>query len=249
VRTYLGIGDSHLKNVTAAWEEYQAAHPQTVRYTSISPRDKELMPWFLTEKGVPNPRWVSAIRDAIRGSDVTIILCLASNRNWAWSLTPGPHPFDFVDPEDTGEQKLFGQLIPYDLFMRRARSEYRSIKTVTDVLRGLTDARIVHLIPPPAIRALQGMFDARPDMIHLIARYGLSSAPYRQKIWRACVRALTEVCAELGIEAIPPPAKALDPDGYLAEDYIGDVIHANIAWGRLHVEGFITGAHRTMEMT
>jgi hypothetical protein len=251
VRTYLGIGDSHLKSVTAAWEEYQAIHPEKVRYTSISPRDKELAPWFLKENGVhtPNPRWVSAMREAIPGSSATIMLCLASNRNWAWSLTPGPEPFDFIDPEDPRDQGLLGQLIPYDLFMRRARSEYRSIKIVTDVLRGLTDARIVHFIPPPAIRSLQGMFDNRPDMKHLIADHGLSPAPYRLKIWRACARALTEVCVELGIEAIMPPAKALDADGYLAEEYVGDVIHGNIAWGRLHVENLMNRADREMEMT
>ncbi len=251
MRSYLGIGDSHLKSVTAAWQEYQAARPGEVKYTTISPRDKHLQPWFLKGNGAdtPNPRWVSAIREAIVDSNATIMLCLASNRNWAWSLTPGPQPFDFVDPEDAGDEEPVGQLIPYDLFMRRARSEYRSIKMVTDVLRGMTDARIVHFIPPPPIRALQGMFDKRPDMQHLIAEHGLSPAPFRLKVWRACVRALRDVCAELEIEAVMPPEQALDADGYLAEEYVNDVIHGNIAWGRLHVEALLARADREMEMT
>ena len=83
------------------------------------------------------------------------------------------------------------------------------------------------------------MFAVRPDMNHIVSDYGVSPGRYRLKVWRACVRALTEVCDELRIEVIMPPAKALDPDGYLAEGYIGDVIHGNIAWGRLHIESIM----------
>jgi hypothetical protein len=177
------------------------------------------------------------------------MLCLASNRNWAWSLTPGPCPFDFIDPAHPNEPVLSGQLLPYDLVLAKARSEYRSIRPVVDVVRGLASVRVVHFAPPPPIRELQAMFDLRPDMIHLIADHGLSPAPFRLKVWRACVRALADVCEEIGIELIMPPAGALDADGYLAEGYIGDVIHANIAWGRLHLQALMNRADRQLETT
>jgi hypothetical protein len=238
VRFFLGIGDSHLKSLTAAWQEYDTLHPGIVNYTTISPRNKELLPWFLNDGGRdrPNPMWASAIQRAVQGPDALVILCLASNRNWAWSLTPGPDPFDFIDPDNELDSQPVGQLVPYDLFMAKARYEYSSIKIITEYIRNLTDATMVHIAPPPPIGQLAEMFALRPDMNQMVADYGVSSAPYRLRVWRACVRALGDVCDEAGIELIMPPADALDPDGYLAEGYIGDVIHGNVAWGRLHIQ-------------
>jgi hypothetical protein len=242
VRFFLGIGDSHLKSLTAAWLEYKILHPGVINYTAISPRNKELLPWYLNEGGVdqPNPTWASAIRQAIQGPDALVILCLASNRNWAWSLTPGPDPFDIVDPDSDFDGDPIGQLIPYDLFLAKARYEYSGIKNVTKTIRDLTDATVVHVAPPPPVRHLAEMFALRPDMSQMVADYGVSPSAHRLRIWRACIRAISDVCNEAGIELVMPPAAALDADGYLAEGYIGDLLHGNIAWGRLHIERLLS---------
>ena len=137
VRFLLGIGDSHLKSLTAAWQEFEALNPGMIQYTTISARNKDLAPWFLSQNGIdsPNPLWVSAIRCALRGADALVVLCLAGNRDWAWGLTAGPNPFDFIDPDNDIDTEPMGQLIPYDLFMTKARSEYGAIRMVANTVR------------------------------------------------------------------------------------------------------------------
>ena len=108
---------------------------------------------------------------------------------------------------------------------------------------GVAEIDLLYLHKEDLSTPLAETVHALADLIHAgkIRYFGVSNF----RSWR--VAEICRICDELGIEIVMPPERALDAEGYLAEGYIGDVIHANIAWGRLHVEGLLNRAERAME--
>lgn len=51
-------------------------------------------------------------------------------------------------------------------------------------------------------------------------------------IHRACVQAMSDLCAELGAEVIDAGPRVTSANGYLPVDLRGDPVHANIEYGR-----------------
>jgi hypothetical protein len=54
------------------------------------------------------------------------------------------------------------------------------------------------------------------------------------KFWALQKKILEDLCAELGVEVMMPPSRALDEAGFLARDfYAKDATHANHVYGEL----------------
>lgn len=180
------------------------------------------------------------IARSLRPCDV-LVSAVGGNQHAVFSTIQHADPFDFFFPEDrpdTTEANV--PLVPfkplYDHFSAGLRLGDGA--TITALSRS-TSARMVHLLAPPPKR--DAAFIQRNHDTHFasegIASLGVSSPQLRLKFWQMQNRALQEICADLGIETLPPPAAACDVDGFLDQSYFArDATHANAAYGELVLE-------------
>jgi len=176
-----------------------------------------------------------AVAARLRESDV-LVSVIGGNQHAVFGTIRHPVPFDFHSPEDPIAEKDVS-LIPYrtlyDQFVRGLR---KGDGAVLETLRNATRAKVVHLLAPPPKH--KNPFIELYHDTHFAAegieRLGVSSPALRMKFWHLQNRALAEICGELGIELIPPPAEAVDPQGFLERScYAGDATHANVKYGEL----------------
>jgi hypothetical protein len=234
VKHFIGIGDSHLHAVTLALRDREAKRPDLIRYTPMCLLDAPFRPSFTDLNGVkvPNPAWVSALRDILdSGDDVSIFLYVGGSEPFRWSLTPGPAPFDFVDPTHDDGMPPVGQIVPYDLLIAYIREMTHYMHTVIGFLRTMTDLPLIQIVAPPPVRDLATMMAAEPALARQVSEFGVSPLNFRIKLWRAFGRALADACAKDDVPCLPCPPEALSALGCLRDDMIGDVVHGNAVWG------------------
>jgi hypothetical protein len=242
VKHFIGIGHSHLDAVTRAWREVEAKRPESIRYTAMCMLVPPYNPAFTDEGGVrkSNRAWVADLRDILnRADDVSIFLFLGGSEAFRWGLTPGPRPFDFVDPHEDDGLPLNGQIVPYELIMKFSRQMFRFIDEFVRSLRFSTNMPLVQINAPPPVRDLTAMIAADPEWSQRVGDFGISPLSFRTKMWRAASRALADVCTENGIAFMGCPPEASDPRGGLRDDMVGDFVHANVVWGRLIVQSLM----------
>ena len=256
----VGIGHSHLMGFTHGARDLLATKAAMFSYKAICLADKSYSPAFITEGGQqrPNPVWVEALRAEAGYGDLHILLSLPGAEWWRWSMTLGPRPYDVVDPNHDDGMPLVGQVVPYDLFKAKARAAFQYVETIIDVVRDITSAPITLFPPPPPVRALPEMFArfAAGDFGNLhvgpgqsifvqrllptVEQYGIAPASFRLKVWRVSMGVVQTICQEKGVAFIAPDPEALDPDGFLGPHLVSDLVHANVGWGRLHLDRLVT---------
>ncbi len=242
---YVGFGHSHLACITWAFEELVLLEPGRSLYSSVNFLLPPYFPEVVTGDGIAvlNEAWVTAMRRELLDPGVIVFLCVSGSEWWRWSLTPGPLPFDFIDPVADDGLAPICQLVPYDLFMHQARSAFQSIRFVADVVRRYTSSPLLQFAPAPPARDVATILACDTERRHFVGEHGVSPARFRLKVWRACARAMAEICAELEVGFLMPPPRSLDEDGFLRPHLIGDAIHGNTAFGRLQIEQLC--AHET----
>lgn len=268
MRHVVGIGASHLRSVTSAATDLLTTRPDGFSYTPICFADPEYSPPFIREGNtqIANPAWARTLRELTSRQQVQVLFHLPGAEWWHWSLTPGPCPYDFVDPYHDDGTPFCGQVIPFDLFRARARAAFRPVQMIIDTVRGVADVPMTLLPPPPPVRSLSETFArfAAGDFSQLslgtgqrallgrlsptIEQYGISSSAFRLKVWRASMRVVQDICEETGVSYMAPDDGALDPDGFLRSDMVSDFVHANRAWGLLHLNRFLTRSPKNPEV-
>lgn len=181
-----------------------------------------------------------SVASRLRETDA-LVSVIGGNQHAVFSTIRHPKPFDFYSPEAIeGELNQDVSLIPYrtlyDFFLRGLR---KGDGVTLAALRHTTRAKVMHLAAPPPKRknAFIELYHDTHFAAEGIQKLGVSSPELRMKFWKLQNRALGEICGELGIELIPPPAEALDRDGFLERScYAGDATHANVKYGVLVVE-------------
>ena len=95
---------------------------------------------------------------------------------------------------------------------------------------------MVHIIPPPPkgdndfIQQYHESLFANEG----ISTNGVSSPALRMKFWKLQTRVLEDVCKEMGVDLMMPPAASRDPDGFLIKNcYARDATHGNSDYGEL----------------
>lgn len=168
----------------------------------------------------------------------TVISMIGGNQHAVFCTIQHPQPFSFLLPGDKPDPAAGTVgLIPYrtlaDHFDVGIRG--RDGKSLT-ALRNATRARVMHLQPPPPKRDNQHILRHHESNFanESITTLGVSAPELRLKFWRLQSALLETLCAELGVDVLPPPPDALDPDGFLSpEFYASDATHANPAYGEL----------------
>ncbi len=168
-----------------------------------------------------------------------VLSAIGGNQHAVYSTIQHPLAFNFFEPNSSAPMRADVCVIPYrileDNFAKGIRARDGASLTA---LRNATKARVVHVLAPPPkrdnehiLRHHESRF-AKENIVDL----GVSSPELRMKFWNLQRRVLEEICEEVGIEVLGPPADALDEEGFLApEYYASDATHANPAYGELVV--------------
>lgn len=239
----LVVGHSQAHAISKAAGQFAARHPDRLSYFAINFMDEPYRFPFTNDgrKLHPNPVWVNEVRNRISSPDTVVCLYIGGSEYWRMSLTPGPSPFDFVGPEADDDQPLIGQCVPYDLVMRECRAAVNQIGNYAGVVRSVAPVRLLQVLPPPPVRDLSALPPrAISHMAGFLNGYPVSPAHFRLKVWRACARAMQQVCADLGVECLAVPADAMDADGFLRTELISDALHGNARWGELLLDQIMT---------
>lgn len=261
----IGIGHSHLICFDDAADDLLKASPNRFDYVPICFVRREYHPPFELRDGthVANPVWVDAVAQQSRAPDVSVLLAVPGAEWWYWSLTPGPDPFDFVDPADDDKDPLSGQVVSYDLVLAKARAAFHYVRRIADAVRGVCDAPLFLSPPPPPMRDVASLFRQHMQGVpgagqsrhgglrHVlnqlaptIEQYGFRADSFRMKSWRVAMRAVREICDDANITYLAPPDGGVDAGGFLRPDMIADLVHANRAWGRLQLERLLSSSRQ-----
>ena len=109
-----------------------------------------------------------------------------------------------------------------------------SVGSVLRQVRAATDARLFHLTPPPP-KEDNEFIAAHVD--GYFKRLGLgvlgpTHPSLRLKCWKVQLALLQDLCADLDIGLLPPPAGTVNRDGFLKPScYANDATHANRRYG------------------
>lgn len=94
-------------------------------------------------------------------------------------------------------------------------------------------ARIVHVAPPPPVEDPARNMHHAETIAERIARHGFGRPGLRMKWHTGYVGMLRRLLWQYGVQVVEPPHSALSDRGFLQEDYVESVLHANEAYGRL----------------
>lgn len=154
------------------------------------------------------------------------------------STVRGTLEYDFLtSPGDEELASDHGEIVPFRAIAGYIRDGVRgTIGPVLQQIRQSTAAKVFHVAPPPPkadnafiTRHFEGRFadDGLQDL-------GATRPELRLKCWNVQLQFLRELCKELEVGLLTPPAKAVTPEGYLKPScYANDVTHANRRYGEL----------------
>jgi len=170
-------------------------------------------------------------------SDDVVLSMIGGNQHAVFGTIRHPQPFDFFDLGIAMSRSDAAELIPYrvlaDLFAEGIRNS--DGKSIT-ALRKATQARVVHILPPPP-KADNAFLEQHHEGYFArlgIASSGVAPPSVRLKLWSLQARLLNKLCAKLGVEVMAPPKGTADPDGFLAPAYYAkDATHANHLYGEM----------------
>ncbi|WP_443751182.1 hypothetical protein [Asticcacaulis solisilvae] len=218
----LVIGQSH----TEALSEALAAQPDShIRVINYNRPESDTY-----RKGVFDPRMVAGIEPSV------VVSMISGNFHNVLGLIEYPTRFNFMDANDrAGDVDKDRVNIPYAVMFDYLNTVMRAgFLQVLLAIRDLYGVPVHHVCSPPPhpdsdfIKENPGGYFS--DKVHL----GVSPPPLRLKLYTLHSRIFREFCEENGIGFIPPPAEAVDADGFLAEPYWRrDPTHANAAYGAL----------------
>jgi hypothetical protein len=145
------------------------------------------------------------------------------------------HERDFKVLGDGHEVGGEAEIVPRRAFKSFVESSVRNTDgPILQRIRASTRARVFHLLPPPPkfdndfIRN----FHERSFADAGLGEFEPTDPAFRLACWTMQQQCLAELCAEVDVTLLPPPACTLTPDGYLdPHHYSGDVTHANRRYG------------------
>jgi hypothetical protein len=233
----LVLGDSHTQAIKQALKARRGSSHKNIeieayRYSKIK-NGKEI--------GDLSPEKIVDRVAALDSHDL-VVSTIGGNQHQTLSLVQHPVPFDLCMPGESEptEPPAVENVIPYaqmwDVFERGLRGKDGERLRQ---LRKAAHCTVVHLTPPPP----------KEDSAHILKRHetdfvrmgilekGISPAPLRLRMWQLQVDVLRRLTEEWDVQLLPPPAQALDAQGYLAPAYYADdATHANAAYGELLIE-------------
>lgn len=187
---------------------------------------------------IPLERFSKKIK-ALNEDDWVISLVGGNQYAMISTLRPCPDVY-LVDPSEPSDQKSVACYGPATIIPRRAMKSYLASGignldgAVLARIRASTRARVVHILPPPPKQDNEFIRRSHDTVFAPAGCIGIdpSEPQFRLKCWQLQRECLEELCGEIGIEVLPPPADTVDDGGFLKPFYYGkDVTHANRRYG------------------
>jgi hypothetical protein len=170
--------------------------------------------------------------------DDVLITVIGGNQHAVFSTIQHSQRFDFLIPGDDPEElSKEAEIIPFRTLYGYFASGIRSgdAKSI-EALRRATRARVVQVLAPPP-KGDNGFIKNYHDTRFAeenIASLGVSTPALRMKFWRLQNLIIEQLCDEVGVETLMPPAAGREADGFLARHcYANDATHANADYGEL----------------
>jgi len=171
----------------------------------------------------------------LRRKDV-VLSAMGGSLHATFSTNQHPQPFDFFMPDHPTVPCHGTEIVPYQaVWAYFSKKISKGTGSRLEALRGATDARVLHLVPPPPkrnrkhIAQYQQMLFAQQS----IEKLGVSGPELRLKSWLLHVRVLRRFCRRANIELLMPPADTMR-DGFLRREfYAEDSAHANSRYGEM----------------
>jgi hypothetical protein len=190
-----------------------------------------------------------AARVALFGPEDVVACFIGGNQYNAFGLVQHPQKFDFHSRERPDLPILPGrEIVPYqalrDVFATGlAGNDGKRITRIASA----TPARVFQLAPPPPKLNEARILQRHESLFHEkgLLEHGITPALIRLKLWALQVSVLMELCREWGCALLPPPAQAIDDQGFLKDEYAGDdATHGNLQYGQLNIQQVIGIASR-----
>lgn len=167
-------------------------------------------------------------------SKVPLIISSVSGNEYHFiGLASHPRPFDFVLPSAANlPLRKDAEIIPFGLMQQTLSHAMEYAVAVLRTLRAATSLPTWQVQSPPPIASEAHILAHSTHFKDMVERYGIVPAPVRWKLWRLQSDLYRDACEAIGINFLPTPPEALDPDGFLAEaGWNPDPTHANSWYG------------------
>ena len=194
---------------------------------------------------------LSAFCQQIRrfSSDDFVFSAVGGNQYAVISTVRHPIEYDFLTSSaDTGLANDAAELVPFRALAGYINKGVRgSMGPVLREIRSSTVAKLFHLAPPPPKEDndfIASHFEGR-FATEGLNQLGPTAPGLRLKCWKVQLQCLRDLCEELEIGLVEPPAKAVTASGFLdPRCYATDVTHANRRYGEYVLRQIveITGA-------
>jgi hypothetical protein len=202
-----------------------------------------------TDDGVRfHPTVLDDLRVAVEELHPTsVVAAILGSDHWIYGIGNEPRPFDFLVPNlPQHPMSAHAEMIPYDLLLRRFRSDLDWQFGLVRFVMTLCELPIFVIEAPPPVENAELML--RPVHGHFkerMEKFGCPSTSFRYKIWWIFTYATKCICADLGISFIEAPPETRDSNGFLNERYYLDGVHGTDEYGAL-MAGEVAKAKRRM---
>lgn len=135
-----------------------------------------------------------------------------------------------------------GTFIPEDLLVRAIARQLSSFASFLDLCSRQNMAGVIHIEAPPPVRSAEHIFRHLPQKTLALAKanhiddlgvHSISDASFRLRAWQCQALATRQIVESTGGHYLPPPAEAIDADGFLSEPFWADAMHASQEYGAL----------------
>ncbi len=231
VKSLLLFGHSHLQALVTAGANGMAPE---LDLQVLQARDPQFAPWANWEAGtlVINPALLASVTATIaRSRPDAVAVTIDGSQHFVLGAVSNPRKFDFVLPgrEDLPLQDG-AEVIPYGLMRQVFMHEQRNVLQLLAAVRAAACMPVYYLSVPPVITAFVEAH--MPDTWETMQKFGASDAAMRFKLWALYMDAVRELCTEMQVTFLPPPAGTFDADGFLLERFDHDGLHGNVEYGR-----------------
>jgi hypothetical protein len=174
--------------------------------------------------------------------DALVFLSMLGTYHNILGLLRSGETFDFfLDPGEAPDPKAEVR-IPHRA-IESAFKQHLVTPAPIRKLRSATKTRIFLLSSPPPKKSNAFMLERfmsqkkKSYQGRSVAEVGLERPESRLKLWLLETRAMAEWASSEGLEFVPAPRQAIDPDGFLdPRFYLNDATHANAQYGALVID-------------
>jgi hypothetical protein len=246
----LAMGNSQIVPYVAGHRLAQAAGVVGCDVHGLELRGERYDPYVQsTPDGIVfHPAVVSDVLAAIRKLQPTnLVVAILGSFHWIAGVINEPRPFDFLVPVlPQHRMSPQAELIPYDLMLRRIRSDLDWQFNLVRLAQGFCELPIFVIEAPPPVESADLMLrSVNGDFRQRMEQFGCPTTAFRYKIWWIWTHVAKCYCAELGVHFIEGPPETRDANGFLNEQYYLDGVHGTNEYGAV-MAGEVAKAKRRM---